>query len=352
MRNSILPLSLTVSTLLVSALACSPEGNDLYGFNGAGGSQVGSGGGIGGPASGGGTGLVGPSGGGTGDSGGGTGSGGAITGGGGADTSSGDGDGDMGSGGSGSGGADPLTEPATVTPGTCKDDYGGYQNGSVTYYWFDQGTAKVNCEYDEVSRNPDKLVQVKTGDGGYFGAINTEDYNTSATCGSCVEVTRDGNRKVVITIADRCPIETNPKCRKGHIDLSRAAFEQLGNTGNEGYLGTGNGGDVGQISWRYVPCEDDGTTVSLTLKEHDNLYWNQVLVTGHRYPIVKVEVMKGGSWVQTARQMYNYWEPPEGDMGGTGPYRVRVTDTNGSVLEAPIELAAGAQNTGLQFSCN
>ncbi len=39
-------------------------------------------------------------------------------------------------------------------------------------------------------------------------------------------------------------------------------------------------------------------------------------------------------------------------MGLDLPYRVRVTDINGSVLEAPLDLAPGAQDTGLQFECN
>ena len=34
-----------------------------------------------------------------------------------------------------------------------------------------------------------------------------------------VEVTRDGSRKVTITVTDECPIATNPKCKAGHIDL-------------------------------------------------------------------------------------------------------------------------------------
>lgn len=359
MRNSTFRLGLSVSIpLLISSFGCSPEDASLGpGGSGGGSSELGSGGDLGNgsaPATGGTEGLLGSSGGAS-SAGGGTGSGGTIGGTGGADTTSGDGDGDaMSSGGNGSGGADPLTEPAVLTPGTCKQDYGGAQNGSVTFYTFSQGTAKVNCEYDEVSRNPDKLVQVKTGDGGYFGAINTEDYNTSAACGSCIEITRDGGKKVTITVADRCPIETNSKCKRGHIDLSRAAFLELGNE-SEGYLGTGNGGMYGQISWKYVPCADDGTLVKLALKKPDDVYWNQVLVTGHRYPVVKVEVMKDGNWIQTVRQMNNYWEPPEGDMGDTGgggPYRVRVTDTNGSVLEAPMQLKGGAQESGKQFSCN
>lgn len=239
--------------------------------------------------------------------------------------------------------------PPTVTPGTCKQDLGGYQNGSVTYYTLGMGTTEgVNCGNPELGRNPDKLEYVDTSDGTYFGAMNTADYNTAATCGACVEVTRDGNRKVTITIADRCPIETNSKCKNGHIDLSQQAFNQIGSQ-QEGYLGTGNGGMYGQISWKYVPCPD-GSTVHFTLKEPDNSFWNQVLVSGAQYAITKVEVLVGSEWVAAARQMYNYWEPPDGKMGSS-PYRVRVTDVNGSVIEAPVEKKAGGQDSGVQFTC-
>ncbi len=73
----------------------------------------------------------------------------------------------------------------------------------------------------------------------------------------------------------------------------------------------------------------------------------------HRWAIDKVEVLVKGVWVNAVRQMYNYWEPPDGIMGDKdGPYRVRVTDENGSVLEAPITLSAGKQDSGLQFECN
>lgn len=328
-------------SLLATAIGCGSEepGPPVFGAGGdvgSGGDALGSGGSMatGGQFASGGS-ADGPSSGGT--AGGGTGSGGSDSAAGGA------------SGGQGSGGANSA--PATVTPGTCKADLGGYQNGSVTFYTFQMGTTQgVNCGNPELGRNPDRLDYVETGDGTYFGAMNTADYDTAATCGACVEVTRDGSRKVIVTIADRCPVETNNKCKSGHIDLSQQAFNQLG-TQQEGYLGTSNGGMYGQISWKYVPCPD-GSNVVFTLKEGDNEYWNEVLVSGHRYEIDKMEILVDGTWVTAARQMHNYWQPPEGIMGEDLPYRVRVTDVNGSVLEAPIELKAGAQDSGLQFTCN
>lgn len=328
-----------------SAVGCAPEGPSIAGTGGStlpmgtGGEVLGSGGSTaagGTLGSGGGVVTTGGA-----NAAGGTSSGGATIGTGGASTG--------GSGGMGTGGVMEL--PPSVTPGTCLADLGGYQNGSVTKYWFDQGTTQVNCGNPELGRNPDRLEYVDTNDGKYFGAMNTADYDTAATCGACVEVTRDGSKKVTITVADQCPVGSNPKCKTGHIDLSREAFDQLANSGSEGYLGTSNGGEQGQISWKYVPCPE-GSNVFFTLKEADNEYWNQIMVSGHRWAIDKVEVRVDGTWVNAVRQEHNYWEPPEGIFGEDLPYRVRVTDVNGSVLEAPVDLKAGGQDTGLQFECN
>jgi expansin (peptidoglycan-binding protein) len=236
----------------------------------------------------------------------------------------------------------------SVVPGQCDADLGGYQNGSVTFYTFAMGTALVNCSYGTHQGNPDRVDFANTGDGQYFAAINTSDYDTASTCGACIEVTRDGNRKVTVTVVDECPIATNNKCRPGHLDLSRAAFLQIGSE-NEGYLGTSNGGMYGQISWRYVPCENDGN-VHFRLKEPSNQNWNQLLVENHKFQITKVEVRVNGTWVNAARQAYNFWEPPNGTFGAP-PYRVRVTDINGTVLEDTVDLASGDQEAENQMTC-
>ena len=39
----------------------------------------------------------------------------------------------------------------------------------------------------------------------------------------------------------------------------------------------------GSISWRYVPCENNGN-VHFRLKEPSNQAWNQLLVENHRFP--------------------------------------------------------------------
>jgi expansin (peptidoglycan-binding protein) len=214
-------------------------------------------------------------------------------------------------------------------------------NGSVTFYTFAMGAPVVNCSFQVTGQNPDVVSHVATGSGKYFGAMDTTDYASAAVCGACVEVTRDNAKKVVVTIVDQCPT-----CQAGHIDLSEQAFLQIG-TMSEGYLGTGNGGAVGVISWRYVPCPVT-ENVSYVLKDAKNQFWNQILVQGHRYAIDKVEVKVNGQWVSAVRQSYNYWQAGNGDIG-MPPYQVRVTDINGDVISDSLMLVAGDQLSSAQF---
>ncbi|AUX26293.1 hypothetical protein SOCEGT47_068540 [Sorangium cellulosum] len=246
-----------------------------------------------------------------------------------------------------------TTTAATTTAGTggstpVSCDYpAGYENGSITWYTLDQGSIEVNCSFEIKGRNPDVVAHVPFGGGQYFAAMNTADYDDAAMCGACVEVSRDDGRKVQAMVVDQCPIDTNPKCKAGHIDLSKNAFLQIGQE-QEGYLGTTNGGAVGKISWKYIPCPTTDT-VSFRLKDATNQYWNEILVEGHTHPIAKVEVEINGTWQTATRQPYNYWLVGDGDMGSP-PYHVRATDINGSTVEAMLELKAGAQPASAQLS--
>lgn len=206
-------------------------------------------------------------------------------------------------------------------------------NGSLTYYTLAMGSLEVNCSFPILGRNPDRIAYVHTGEGRYFAAMNTADYDNAAVCGACVEVSRDDGRKVTVTVVDQCPIGSNPKCTRGHIDLSQAAFTQVG-TITEGYLGTGNGGAVGRISWKYVPCPVTGN-VTYRLKEPSNQNWNEILVGNTRTPIDKFEAMVGGSWQTGVRQPYNYWSVQSGNLGA-GPWRVRATDIRGNAVDHAI----------------
>ncbi|KYF65142.1 hypothetical protein BE11_30755 [Sorangium cellulosum] len=224
------------------------------------------------------------------------------------------------------------------------------ENGSITFYTLDMGSTEVNCSYQITGRNPDIVAHVPFGGGQYFAAMNTQDYDDAAMCGACVEVSRDDGRKVQAMVVDQCPIATNPKCVRGHIDLSKNAFLQIG-AEREGYLGTTNGGAAGKISWKYIPCPTTAP-VTFRLKDATNRYWNEIIVEGHAHPIEKVEVEINGTWQTATRQSYNYFVVGDGNMGSP-PYHVRATDINGSAVEAMLDLKAGDQPASAQLpACN
>jgi expansin (peptidoglycan-binding protein) len=243
-----------------------------------------------------------------------------------------------------SGAASPMRVAATVTPspdGTCKFPAGYTESGSLTWYLFSQGSTEVNCSYPILGTNPDVVEFVPYGSGQYFAAINTADYAAAAMCGACVEVTRDTGNAVRATVVDQCPVATNPKCTAGHLDLSKAAFLQLG-VESEGYLGKGNGAAAGIISWRYVPCDTPGNLV-IRLKEPNNRYWNEFLVENHRNPIAKFELLAGTEWLAGVRTSYNYWSVNNGKVGL--PKSIRITDIHGSVVEATIDYPPSGLST-------
>ena len=225
-------------------------------------------------------------------------------------------------------------------------------NATVTVYWFAQKpTEEVNCSFGAQRTGDtgagDRVPAIQDPD--LFGAINLAVYDGAAACGACVELTPiNGGQPVTITVADSCNpgIDNNTPCQNdAHIDLSRNAFQRLTNRDT---------GNLGGVSWRYVPCAGVDN-VQFVLKEPANAYWNEFLVTNHKYPIVRAEVlMDGNRWVEAQRMDYNYWHPPEGNAGeggDMGTYRVRVTDVNGGIIEEQLELKAGPQGGNGQFEC-
>ena len=225
-------------------------------------------------------------------------------------------------------------------------------NATVTVYWFAQKpTEEVNCSFGAQRTGDmgqsDRVPAIQDPD--LFGAINLAVYDGAAACGACVELTPiNGGQPTIITVADSCNpgIDNNTPCQNtAHIDLSRNALQRLTNRDT---------GNLGGVSWRYVPC-DSVDNVQFVLKEPTNMYWNEFLVTNHKYPIVRAEVlMEGDRWVDAERTDYNYWHPPEGNAGeggDMGTYRVRVTDVNGGIIEEQLELRAGSQGGSGQFGC-
>lgn len=235
--------------------------------------------------------------------------------------------------------------------GKCKDDYlPAANNGSVTRYDFSQGTSLPACAYVITHKGAgrdgdwDTVEGISTGDGGYFGAMNTSDYNKGATCGACAEVTYNGGKKVVITIVDECPIGSNSVCVKGHIDLSRKAIRQLQPNASLEHLG--NGGD-GSISWRYVTCPVAGNA-KIRLHPSQTPDWQPVVIENGLYPLTSVTIngmtatrtgnnSGGNAWLATGQKL---------------PYAVRATDINGDTIQATFGGGSTLIDIGKQFMCS
>lgn len=252
------------------------------------------------------------------------------------------GSGSGGSGMAGSGGG--SAGGPSVTVGQCKDDFWpAANNGSVTRYDFKQGTSLPACAYaithtgNGSDGDWDTVEGISTGDGGYFGAMNTTDFAQGAACGACVEASYSG-RKVVLTIVDECPIGSNPKCTKGHIDLSRKAIRQLEpNASLE---------DVKGVNWKYVKCPAAGNA-KVRLHPNQNADWQPVVIENGLYPIKSV-TLNGVNATRTGNNSGgNAWIA----TGKKAPYTVSATDVNNNAITFSYAGGSGLKDAGLQFKC-
>jgi expansin len=247
-------------------------------------------------------------------------------------------------GGMSGGGTGGVINPITV--GQCKDDFWApANNGSVTRYDFKQGTSLPACAYaithsgNGSDGDWDTVEGISTGNGGYFGAMNTTDFAQGAACGACVEASYNG-KKVVLTIVDECPIGTNPLCVKGHIDLSRKAIRQLEpNSSLENLKG---------VSWKYVKCPAIGN-VQARLHPNQNANWQPVVIENGLYPLKSVTLngvnatragnnSGGNAWLATG-------------LGAKAPYTVHATDVNSNAIIFSYSGGSGLKDVGLQFKC-
>jgi len=234
--------------------------------------------------------------------------------------------------------------PEPDKPGQCKDDYlPAANNGSVTRYDFRQGTSLPACAYVITHTGSgsdgdwDTVEGISTGDGGYFGAMNTTDYAQGATCGACVEASYNG-RKVVLTIVDECPVGSNPKCQKGHIDLSRKAIRQLEPNGSQE--------DLHNVSWHYVKCPASGNAKA-RLHPKQNPDWQPVIVENGLFPLKSVS-LNGVAATRTGNNAGgNAWTAPMQKP----PYKVRAEDVVGGVIHFDFTGGNNLADTGNQFKC-
>lgn len=199
---------------------------------------------------------------------------------------------------------------AFLACGGCSDDASGggtplgeEQKGIATFY---DANGAGNCSYEP---SGDLMV----------AAMNTPQYDDSAACGMCVDVTGPKG-SVRVRIVDRCP-----ECDTGHLDLSREAFAKIANM-QDGRV---------NVTWTPVSCDVSGN-LEYHFKNGSNPWWTAIQVRNHRLPIKKLEWKRGtGGWNDIRREDYNYFVNDEGM--GDGSFQLRVTASDGQQVEDTLQ---------------
>jgi expansin (peptidoglycan-binding protein) len=187
------------------------------------------------------------------------------------------------------------------------------RNGHVTHYSL--ATSMVACHYPTST-----LPQ-------YYGAMNEYDWNDSAVCGACVEIT-NGGKKLVVEITDECPFKGNEQwCKPGshHIDLNPAANSALGADSNPA------------VTWKYVACTVTGN-IKYYFDKAVQQYYLAVTPMNTRNVVAKMEVQVKGTWTALTHTTYNTYELSSG--AGTGDLNFRVTDIYNHVITDTVTMAA------------
>ncbi|HEY4103226.1 MAG TPA: expansin EXLX1 family cellulose-binding protein [Polyangiaceae bacterium] len=199
--------------------------------------------------------------------------------------------------GSNGGTGDPGPSPTNVIT---MQNFGAQHSGVATFYTTADGTGA--CLYD------------KTSDPN-IAALNISDWDASAWCGACVDITGPSGNVERVRIVDECP-----DCMAGQLDLHPDAFAKLAPT-SEGRI---------PITWTFVACDVTGP-VAYKYKDGSNPYWTAVQVENSRYPISKLESSTDGTtFTGATREDYNYFLNDKGF--GTGMVQVRITAESGEML--------------------
>ena len=244
----------------------------------------------------------------------------------------------------GTGGGSGTTGSGGSPPTQCTlQNHSG--NGSFTYYWFGQGTARdgsgyrTACGYYGTENGQTDTVEniatMSPASATYFAAIPGQNgFDSKSHCGECVSITGQNGTTIIATVIDECPYGSdggNSACAAnagGHLDLSKAAFDRLGYP-----VGNPSG-----TNWKFVPCPVSGN-VKVRFKSGNN---NEFFVENVITPIASVNV----NGTAASRQSYGAWH-----VGGaiSTPATLDLKDMAGRSLTVTMNSGTSNQDTGKQF---
>ena len=204
-------------------------------------------------------------------------------------------------------------------PPECND---AVHSGEGTFYGGVAGSSGGNCS-----------LPVADNDFAHC-ALNNQDYDTSAACGACLEVSGKKG-KTIVRVVDRCP-----ECKPGDVDLTEQAFTQIADPIDGRIL----------ISWKFVPCPlAPGQDIKVNFKSGSSKYWTAIQFRDIKHAIAKMEYQKNGQWINVKRKIFNFFIEP---AGISSPMQLRITSVLGETLVLDnIAINTGTDtNTGKQFS--
>ena len=179
-------------------------------------------------------------------------------------------------------------------------------NGSFTWYYFGQGTARdgngyrTACGYYGTENGQtdtiENIASMSPASATYFAAIPGQNgFDSKSHCGECVQITGQNGTVIIATVIDECPYGSdggNSACAAnagGHLDLSKPAFDRLGYS-----VGNPSG-----TNWKFIPCPVSGN-VKVRFKSGNN---NEFFVENVITPIASVSV----NGTSASRQSYGAW---------------------------------------------
>jgi expansin (peptidoglycan-binding protein) len=192
-------------------------------------------------------------------------------------------------------------------------------SGDATYY---SASGSGACSYPADTSDP------------LIAAINEPQWNGSAHCGECLQVTGPLG-SVRVRIVDECP-----GCAAGDLDLHPTAFAQIANIVD---------GRV-PISWTRVDCPETGNVIT-RVSEGSNPFYIGLVADHHRVGVADMSILVGSTWQSMARQDYNRFVFTGGGEVDP-PFQVRITSTVGESLDETVSsLNAGTvSDAGQQFA--
>ncbi|KAK9823420.1 hypothetical protein WJX72_002626 [[Myrmecia] bisecta] len=201
---------------------------------------------------------------------------------------------------------------------------GGSYQGLATYY----GASGDNghCSYQNSNAGAMPWAQ-----GVIFVAINSGQYQNSATCGMCLAMTATGSgaggnplpsQTQVAMVVNECPT-----CQDvAGIDMAL------------------DGDGAWGITWTPIPCPGVGDSPFQYACENCHPYFNKILISNHRMPLASVTL----NGVPLARSPDNHW------ITGAAAYpaTLAITSVMGQTVTDTLQAWSGpngVQTGGAQF---